>query len=103
MPTRRCQRADERVAALGPFQPDGAGNRVGQRWKAVETGPQRRDRLVFFGFEIAGAGVPGLDLKSLAGADAKEGLVFPVEGILARQLDPDEIVPRDLGRGVGQE
>src|SRR5262249_54649489 len=87
---------DEGVAALGAIQVDGAANGVGVGRKAVEAGAQSRDGLGGRSLEIAGARVPGFDLEALAGPDAQQRLVAPVEGVLAGQVTPDALHSGDL-------
>src|SRR5262249_56782439 len=74
---------DKGIAALCPLDVNRAADRVDLRRAAVETGPQRRDRLVSRRLEVAGRGIVGLDLEGLARPHAQERLVPPVEGILA--------------------
>src|SRR5262249_12948011 len=76
-------RHDKGIAALCPLDVNRAADRVDLRRAAVETGPQRRDRLVSRRLEVAGRGIVGLDLEGLARPHAQERLVPPVEGILA--------------------
>src|SRR5262249_14062232 len=71
------------VAALGPLNEARAADRVGQRWNAVEAWPLAGDGLVLRRAEVAGRGVPGLDLEGFAGPDAQLRFVAPVEGKLA--------------------
>src|SRR5262249_33831044 len=84
-------RDDQRVAALRTLDPHRAADRVGERRHPVEAGPAGGDGEVLGRLEVAGAGVVGLDLEALAGLDAEEGLVAPVEGVLAGLLAGDEL------------
>src|SRR6516225_8560906 len=73
----------ERVARLSAFEPEGAANGIGQRRRSVKSRPQGRDGFVFLRLEIAGAGVLGFNLNTLAALDAQERLVLPIKGIFA--------------------
>ena len=68
-------RHDERVAALRPFDVDRAADGVGLRRAAVEAGPEAGNGLVGRRLEVAGGGVPRLDLEGLAGPDAQQRFV----------------------------
>ena len=85
---------DERVAALGAFEINRTADGVGMRRAAIETGTLAGDGLVGRRFEIAGAGVPGLDLEALARTNAKERFVAPIEGVLAGLLSRDALHKR---------
>ena len=66
-------RHDQRIAPLGPFDPDRSGDRIGLRRHAVEARPQGRDRLVLLGPDVAVARVERLDLERLAGTTVNSG------------------------------
>src|SRR5262245_20765708 len=89
----------QRIAAVGAFNKDGTSDRVDQRRAAVEPGALRRDRLIRGRLEVAGAGVPGLDLKRLAGTDAQQRFVAPVEGELPREVAGDSLHGSTLRNG----
>src|SRR5262249_20221304 len=84
-------RDDESVALAGAVEPDGAADRVGQRRTFSEAGPACGDGLVLGRLEVAGASVVGLDLETLAAADAQQRFVFPVEGVLAALFSGDAL------------
>ena len=80
---------DERIATLGAFEPDRPGDGVGVRRIAIEARPQLRVGAVLGTLEVAGAGVPGFHQEAFAGFHFQQGLVFPVEGVLAGQVAGD--------------